>query len=107
MAEVMADGWTFSYDSRETPQIRNVTFSIAKGERVAIMGATGAGKTTLAMSMNGLVPHHHDGVVSGRLVVAGLDVATSEIRDLVGHVGLVMQDAESQITGRFVLDDTT
>ena len=105
--EITAEGWTFSYQSSDEPRLRNITFSIATGERVAIMGATGAGKTTLAMSMNGLVPHHHEGTTSGRLVVAGLDVVTSEIHDLVRHVGLVMQDAESQITGRFVREDAT
>lgn len=104
---INAAQFTFTYDGADEPQLRTLTFEVTRGERVAVMGATGAGKTTLAMSLNGLVPHHHDGAVAGSLVVAGHDVASSEVTDLVRSVGLVMQDPEAQITGRTALDDAT
>lgn len=96
---------TFRYRSADSDQLRDITFRVAPGERVAVMGATGAGKTTLMMALNGLVPHHHEGSFGGRLTVTGLDVAITAVTDLVRHVGLVMQDPESQITGRTVIDD--
>ncbi len=102
---VHADAVSFRYDETDSPQLRTITFDVARGERVAIVGAAGAGKTTLAMSLNGLVPHHYEGELTGTLTVAGRAVASSEIADLVRHVGLVMQDAESQITGRTALED--
>ncbi|MGH3727307.1 MAG: ABC transporter ATP-binding protein [Micromonosporaceae bacterium] len=102
---IHANALTFRYDSTEEPQLRSVSFDVAEGERVAIMGATGAGKSTLSMSLNGLVPHHHVGTMTGVLTVAGRAVASSDIADLVQHVGLVMQDPESQITGRTALAD--
>lgn len=103
--EIAAAGWGFRYESAEGQQLRDLTFTVMPGERVAVMGETGAGKTTLAMSLNGLVPHHHDGHVTGSLRVVGLDVGTAAIHDLVRQVGLVMQDPESQITGRHARDD--
>ncbi|WP_163541353.1 ABC transporter ATP-binding protein [Occultella kanbiaonis] len=103
--ELRAERYTFTYGSADAPQLRDLTFAVGKGERVAVMGATGAGKTTLAMSMNGLIPHHHEGTTTGLLEVAGQDTSAATIADLVRHVGLVMQDPESQITGRYARDD--
>lgn len=102
---IEARDYGFRYDAADEPQLRNLTFAIRQGERVAIMGATGAGKTTLAMSLNGLVPHHHEGEVSGHLCIDGHDVAATTITQLVRDVGLVMQDAEAQVTGRTVGED--
>lgn len=69
------------------------------------MGATGAGKTTLAMMLNGLVPHHHPGDLYGQILVDGVPTHTVGMNELVKHVGLVMQDPEAQITARRALDD--
>ena len=102
---LQATDYGFRYDGSDRHQLQAVRFAVRPGERVAVMGATGAGKTTLAMSLNGLVPHHHDGEVTGDLVVLGSSVPDSTINELVRRVGLVMQDPESQITGRTVLED--
>lgn len=104
-AVIAAQDYGFTYESADEPQLREVTFAVEPGERVAIMGATGAGKTTLAMSLNGLVPHHHEGATTGTITVAGMNTAQAQIADLVRRIGLVMQDAESQITGRYARDD--
>lgn len=97
--------FSFSYENSDGWQLSNVTLELEKGERVAIMGATGAGKSTLAMSLNGLVPHHHEGQISGEVVVDGLRTADHQAVDIVRRVGLVMQDPETQITGQTALAD--
>lgn len=97
--------FSFSYGGSGSWQLQRVTLNVSPGERVAVMGATGAGKSTLAMSMNGLVPHHHHGDVDGTVTVAGSDVLTEDVRRTVRRVGLVMQDPETQIIGHTVLDD--
>jgi cobalt transport protein ATP-binding subunit len=104
-AAIAADSFSFSYAGSGEWQLSALGLRIQPGERVAIMGATGAGKSTLAMALNGLVPHHHEGEVAGSLVVDGLPTLSSDVVDLVRHVGLVMQDPETQITGATVLDD--
>lgn len=98
--------FSFSYRNSESWQLTNISLTVAKGERVAIMGATGAGKSTLAMALNGLVPQHHEGEVVGTVTVAGLNVQQVDIATTVRRVGLVMQDPETQITGQTALDDT-
>lgn len=95
----------FAYKGTDRRQLAHVTVEVSRGERVAIMGATGAGKTTLAMMFNGLVPHHHPGDLYGRLCVSGHATHEVGMSDLVRMVGLVMQDPEAQITARRALDD--
>lgn len=97
--------FSFSYEHSDAWQLSNVTIELAKGERLAIMGATGAGKSTLAMALNGLVPHHHEGQVSGEVIVEGLRTVDHPHVDIVRKVGLVMQDPETQITGQTALAD--
>jgi energy-coupling factor transporter ATP-binding protein EcfA2 len=97
--------FSFSYEGSGAWQLSNVSLEVAPGERLAIMGATGAGKSTLAMALNGLVPHHHEGQVMGDVIVDGLSTTAHEVVDIVRRVGLVMQDPETQITGQTALDD--
>jgi energy-coupling factor transporter ATP-binding protein EcfA2 len=102
---IAARDFSFSYENSDAWQLSNISLAIGKGERVAIMGATGAGKSTLAMALNGLVPHHHEGQTSGEMVVDGLSTTAHEVIEIVRRVGLVMQDPETQITGQTALDD--
>jgi len=97
--------FSFSYSGSGGWQLQRIGTSIRRGEKVAVMGATGAGKSTLAMALNGLIPHHHEGQYEGEVRVEGRVVADTAVLDTVRTVGLVMQDAEAQITGQTVLTD--
>jgi len=99
------EGFSFSYQGSGAWQLSAITTGLARGERLAVMGATGAGKSTLAMALNGLIPHHHSGQTHGGVRVDGLDTAHTSTTELVRRVGLVMQDPETQITGQTVLGD--
>ncbi|MGN6272029.1 MAG: ABC transporter ATP-binding protein [Protaetiibacter sp.] len=107
MSETMieVEDFSFSHSGSGAWQLQRVATHIARGEKVAVMGATGAGKSTFAMALNGLIPHHHEGQLDGRVIVDGRGVAESPVLDTVRVVGLVMQDAEAQITGQTVLAD--
>jgi len=98
-------GFSFSYQGSGAWQLAAVGTGLRRGERLAVMGATGAGKSTLAMALNGLIPHHHHGQVHGSVRVCGLDTAQTPVTEIVRCVGLVMQDPETQITGQTVLGD--
>lgn len=102
---IAIEDFSFSHAGSGAWQLQRIGTSLRRGEKVAVMGATGAGKSTLAMALNGLIPHHHEGQLTGRVVVDGRVVAEVPALDTVRVVGLVMQDAEAQITGQTVLTD--
>ena len=78
------DHVTFSYPGDEKPTLRDVSFKVAPGEMVGIVGATGAGKSTLAQ----LIPRLFD-PDSGQIKVGGSnvrDVAEATLRDSISMV---------------------
>ncbi|MCE9635500.1 MAG: ABC transporter ATP-binding protein/permease [Planctomycetes bacterium] len=77
---------TFSYEEGR-PALKHVTFSVREGETVALVGATGAGKTTVA----GLLTRLYD-VDSGSVTVDGEDVRRFDLRALRGGITVVPQD---------------
>jgi ATP-binding cassette subfamily B multidrug efflux pump len=72
----------------ETPVLENVNLTIEPGQTVAVLGATGSGKSTLV----NLVPRFHD-VTAGRVLVDGVDVRRVKHDDLLSHIGIVPQDS--------------
>ncbi|MCF0258274.1 MAG: ABC transporter ATP-binding protein, partial [Erysipelotrichaceae bacterium] len=76
----------FSYN-REQPLMHNLSFQAGKGQTVAIVGPTGAGKTTVA---NLLLRFYSP--ISGRISINGCDIQDLSCKDLRGLYGLVMQD---------------
>ncbi|MPY88527.1 MAG: ATP-binding cassette domain-containing protein [Luteitalea sp.] len=76
----------FAYDEDEYV-LRDVSFSVAAGERVGIVGATGAGKSTLI----NLLMRFYD-VRRGRILIDGIDAREIALADLRSRFGLVLQD---------------
>jgi ATP-binding cassette, subfamily B, multidrug efflux pump len=79
-------GVTFAYPGAEAPVLREVSLRAEPGTTTAVVGSTGAGKTTLV----GLIPRLHD-VTDGQVLVGGVDVRDAELEDLWSHIGLVPQ----------------
>lgn len=99
------DMLSFTYRGATGDQLREVSLVVPRGQRLAVMGATGAGKTTLAMACKGLIPQLHEGAVRGAVRVLGRDPLHEPVARLCDTVGLVLQDPESQVTGRTVVLD--
>ena len=76
-----------------------------RGEFVAVLGRVGAGKSTLCMALNGLVPHATGGIFRGDVTVLGRNTKEHPIADLARSVGLVFQDPEMQLTQMRVEDE--
>ncbi|MEV7781563.1 ABC transporter ATP-binding protein [Kitasatospora sp. NPDC088351] len=77
------DGLTVRYGSAERPAVEDVSFSIARGDRVGLVGESGSGKSTLAAAVLRLLPPSAS--VSGHIGLAGRDLTTlgpSELRAL-------------------------
>jgi len=81
------DSVWFAYGGDEWV-LRDCSFSVAPGERVAIVGATGEGKTTCARLLN----RSYD-VRQGRVLVDGVDVREWDLASLRRHVGIIFQDS--------------
>ena len=93
---------SYSYrDADSRKALDNVSFDVAAGTSVAIVGQTGSGKSTLVRMLCALeVPDQ------GRIVVDGLDTKSrKERRKLHGKVGYVMQHPERQLFAETVLED--
>src|SRR6266566_941930 len=79
---------TFSYPGAEEPALNNISFSARPGEVTAIIGGTGAGKSTLVS----LIPRFYD-IDSGHILVDGVDVREMAQKDLRAKIGFVPQKA--------------
>ncbi|MGH2378311.1 MAG: ABC transporter ATP-binding protein [Candidatus Limnocylindria bacterium] len=85
--------------------LKNVDFTITAGESVAIVGATGAGKTSIIS----LVSRFYD-VQRGRILLDGVDIRELRQRDLRKHIGVVLQDPfifVGTVASNIRLNDTT
>jgi ATP-binding cassette subfamily B protein len=82
------DDVTFSYPGAEEPALSHVSFRARPGQVTAIIGGTGAGKSTLTA----LIPRFYD-VDSGRVLVDGVDVRQLTQQELRARIGLVPQTA--------------
>jgi ATP-binding cassette subfamily B protein len=82
------DGVEFSYPGADVPVLRDLSFEAHPGQTVAVIGSTGAGKSTLV----NLVPRLFD-VTGGTLEVDGVDVRRIEQERLWSVIGLIPQKA--------------
>ncbi len=78
---------TFSYDGGE-PALRGVSFSAEPGQTVAILGATGSGKSSLV----NLIPRFYD-VTAGRITLDGVDIRDLSFTALRDRVGIALQES--------------
>jgi subfamily B ATP-binding cassette protein MsbA len=92
-AHLRLEGVSFSYDD-ETPVLEDVDIEARRGEIVALVGPSGAGKTTIL----NLVPRFYD-VTAGAVTLDGQDVRQVTLASLRGHIALVTQEP-------FLFDDT-
>jgi ATP-binding cassette subfamily C protein LapB len=78
---------SFSYPGQGTPSLRNISFSIKSGEKVAILGRIGSGKTTLEKLILGLYRP-----TEGAVLVDGIDLRQLDPAELRRQIGYVQQD---------------
>ena len=86
--------------------VKNVHFTVKKGEYVVITGAVGSGKSSLLYSLNGTIPKLiPNSVLEGDVSVMGRSIKDIEVADVSRSIGLVLEDPDTQITQMTVEDD--
>ncbi|MGC8837713.1 MAG: energy-coupling factor ABC transporter ATP-binding protein [Anaerolineae bacterium] len=96
---------TYQYLGTDQPALKDVNLRIRRGEYVALLGRTGAGKTTLCLSLNGIVPHMTMGEFSGRVLIDGIDTQTKPVREMAKKVGMVFDNPEYQLSQMTVREE--
>lgn len=84
---VKFDNVTFRYFKGGEPVLNRVSFEARPGQTIALLGATGSGKTTII----NLLPRFYD-VSAGRVLIDGRDVRDVTIESLRSHIGIVLQE---------------
>ncbi|MBC8586787.1 ABC transporter ATP-binding protein [Paratissierella segnis] len=86
---IVFENVTFQYPDAEEPMLKNISFTVNKGETVAFIGSTGSGKSTLIQ----LIPRMYD-INEGRILVDGIDVRDFNIKALRNRIGFIPQKAQ-------------
>lgn len=79
---------SYTYEDTNIEALKNVTFTVKKGETLAILGKTGSGKSTILS----LISRLYD-VTEGRIIIDGNEISTLNLNDLRNNIGIVPQDA--------------
>lgn len=93
------DGVTVRYESSAAPVLAGVSFSLAAGERAALIGLNGSGKTTLLMAAVGLVRHE------GEIRVCGTPLARRTAAEVREKTGVLFNVPEDQLLFPKVIED--
>jgi len=96
---------SFRYAGNKENAIKNISLDIREGEYIVLAGPSGCGKTTLARIMVGLIPHFYSGDLKGEVLINGVDVRKTTIREITKIIGYVFQNPEDQILMTEVLRD--
>lgn len=102
---LVVENLSFKYRTRPELAIESISFELKQGELLLIAGSSGCGKTTLARSINGLIPRSYNGERSGSVLLHGKEVADMKIAEMAQIVGTLLQDPERQIVASNVYNE--
>ena len=96
---------SFSYKGEDLAALKNVRFSVERGELVVLTGNSGCGKTTLMRAMNGLIPDQYEGELDGRIELLGKSLGEFSSGELARTIGNVFQNPTYQFFTRKAADE--
>ena len=102
---VVVEELTFFYSGTKEPALSDINLTFQRGEIALLIGATGAGKSTLYMCLNGLIPHLVPGRVGGRVLIEGTATSEQTISELAQKVGFVFQSPDVQLFSHTVREE--
>lgn len=81
---------SFEYDSGFS--LKNINADFSKGEKIAVLGSNGSGKSTFFLNINGVLSHHH-----GSIFYKDIEITGKNLDILRRNVGIVFQEPDSQL----------
>ncbi len=107
MKEAMIElkDFSFQYKAQSEPTLKNLNFTIYKGEKVLIVGPSGSGKSTIGQCLNGIIPNIYKGTSSGQFLIQGKEAFDLSIYEKSHLVSTVLQDTDGQFIGLSVAED--
>ena len=86
--EISFENVSYTYEDTNIKALQNVSFSVKKGETLAILGKTGSGKSTILSLLSRLYD-----VTEGKITIDGYEISALNLYDLRNSIGIVPQDA--------------
>ena len=105
MSIIKIENLSVQYLEQDTKALDGVSLEVEEGEFIAILGAHGAGKTTLCLSINGIVPNMIQADMFGKIEVAGEVPPKIPVRELASKVGSVFDNPEFQMSQLTVFEE--
>lgn len=105
MGVIDVDIRSFSYKGEDLAALKNVRFSVERGELVVLTGNSGCGKTTLMRAMNGLITDQYEGELDGRIELLGKSLEEFSSGELARTIGNVFQNPTDQFFTRKAADE--
>lgn len=96
---------SYRYSPEGPMVLKDICLEVNAGEFVAIMGPSGAGKTTLCLALNGIIPNFFEGNFYGQVTIFGQDTLELSVTQLAQNIGMVLQDPEMQLVTNSVEDE--
>ena len=91
---------TFAYGEQEEPALKDISFTINEGEKIAVIGKNGAGKSTMAKLLCGIIRPDE-----GQVLIEGEDYCHYSIKELGQKVGYVMQNPNQMLVKDVIRDE--
>lgn len=102
---VVVEGLSLRYPGYDEPALDGISIRVERGEHIGIIGPSGAGKTSLCLSMAGVIPHIVTGELSGTVSVFGRSTLSMSVPDLSRAIGVIFDDPEAQLFNVTVEDE--
>lgn len=93
MNEILLQAENLSYSYEQGKEVlKEINLTVTRGEKIAVLGSNGAGKSTCFLNLNGVYQPN-----SGRILYRGKEIRKKNLNELRKNVGIVFQDADNQI----------
>jgi energy-coupling factor transport system ATP-binding protein len=103
-AAVVENVW-WRYEGRSDYALKGLSLEVERGEVLAVMGHSGAGKTTLALALTGIIPQRVPGAFKGRVEVLGMSTIKADVTEIAKRAAIVFEDPEIQFVMSTVEDE--